>query len=347
MVEEESGVKPQPTKYCPDFIGRPAFADNEKPQRQRRLTTSLAAVGCRSFQCTVSSLPNASNCALMSLLAFIGGTGFDLRGADSPFSNARDEQVSTRFGVASLTRAVLSEREIVFLHRHARPDDPSVKDVPPHRINYRANIASLKILGVTGVLASTAVGSLRRDWRPGTLVCLDNFLDLTTNRARTFFDNHAVHIDASHPYCADLRRLLLEAAAREGVSMHDGGVYAGMDGPRFETAAEIRMLQTLGADVVGMTGTTEATLAREAEISYASVSIVTNLAAGLLPQPLTQEEVMVAMQAALPRLARVFLSAAREYRDYATRPSRTATREFVTESYDPMNEIMEASNYGG
>lgn len=276
----------------------------------------------------------------MSLLAFIGGTGFDLRGADSPLSHARDEQVSTRFGTASLTRAVLNEREIVFLHRHARPDDPQIKDVPPHRINYRANVAALKIIGVTGVLASTAVGSLKREWTPGTLVCLDNFFDLTTNRARTFFDNRAIHIDATHPYCADTRHLLLEAAAREGIAIHDGGVYAGMDGPRFETAAEIRMLQTMGADVVGMTGTTEATLAREAEISYASVSIVTNLAAGLLPQPLTQEEVLDAMQAALPRLARVFLSVAREYRDFAARPSRLATREFALDGYEPMSEIV-------
>jgi len=276
----------------------------------------------------------------MSLLALVGGTGFDLRGPDSPFSDARDEQIPTRFGAASVTKARLEGRDIVFLHRHARPDNPSQKDVPPHQINYRAGIAALKMLGVTGIFASTAVGGLKRDWPPGTLVCMDNFLDLTTNRARTFFDQRAVHIDATHPYCGDLRRMLLDAAKRENIELHDGGVYAGMDGPRFETAAEIRMLQTLGADVVGMTGTTEATLAREAEISYAGVSIVTNLAAGLLPHPLTHEEVLSAMNATLPQLARLFLSAARDYRDVATRPSRTATRAFVTKDYDPMSEII-------
>ena len=276
----------------------------------------------------------------MSLLAFIGGTGFDLRGPDSPFDSPYDAQIETRFGLASLTRAFLDDIEIVFLHRHARPDEPLVKDVPPHRVNYRANIAALKKIGVTGIFASTAVGSLRRQWTPGTLVCLDNFLDLTTNRARTFFDSRAVHADFTRPYCEDLRQLLLEAGGRENIEVQNGGVYAGMDGPRFETAAEIKMLQTLDADVVGMTGTTEATLAREAEISYAGVSIVTNLAAGISDQPLTQEEVLDVMHQALPRLGRLFLAAARNYQDDPTRLSRRTTREFVSPDYDPTSEII-------
>ena len=280
----------------------------------------------------------------MSLLALVGGTGFDLRGAESPFADARDERVETRFGSAHVTRARLDERDIVFLHRHARPDDPQKTDVPPHRINYRAQMAALKTLGVTGIFASSAVGSVRPQWAPGTLVCLDNFLDLTTNRTRTFFDERAIHIDATHPYCAEMRRMLLDAARAEEIELHDGGVYAGMDGPRFETAAEIRMLRVLGADVVGMTGTTEATLAREAEISYAGVSIVTNFAAGILEQPLTQAEVTDAMRAKLPMLGRLFLRAAREYRDFATRPSRTTTREFVRDGYDPGWEIVASSN---
>lgn len=278
----------------------------------------------------------------MSLLALVGGTGFDLRGDDSPLSSPSDSLVRTRFGFASVTRAFLDDQEVVFLHRHARPDNPSVKDVPPHLVNYRANIAALKKIGVTGIFASTAVGSLRREWTPGTLVCLDNFLDYTTNRARTFFDARAVHIDATFPYCPDLRALLLEAAKREQIELQNGGVYAGMDGPRFETAAEIRALRTLGADVVGMTGTTEATLAREAEISYAGVSIVTNLAAGILAQPLTQAEVMDAMHANLPHLGRLFLSAARQYKDDETRLSRRTTREFASADFEPTNEIIGA-----
>jgi 5'-methylthioadenosine phosphorylase len=122
----------------------------------------------------------------MSLLSFIGGTGFDLRGDDSPFSSPSDSVIRTRFGPASITRAYLDDQEVVFLHRHARPDEPHIKDVPPHRLNYRANIAALKFIGVTGIFASSAVGSLRPEWVPGTLVCLDNFMDYTTNRNRTF-----------------------------------------------------------------------------------------------------------------------------------------------------------------
>ena len=276
----------------------------------------------------------------MSLLAFIGGTGFDLRGENSPFSSPSDSVISTRFGSSSVTRAFLDDQEIVFLHRHARPDNPFIKDVPPHRVNFRAHLAALKTIGVTGIFASTAVGSLRPEWTPGTLVCLDNFLDFTTNRARTFFDARAVHIDATFPYCPDLRSLLLDAAKRENIELQDGGIYAGMDGPRFETAAEIRALTALGADVVGMTGTTEATLAREAEISYAGVSIVTNLAAGIGDQPLTQEEVMDAMHANLPKLGRLFLSAAKNYRDDVNRLSRRTTREFATDEFEPENEIV-------
>lgn len=276
----------------------------------------------------------------MSLLAFIGGTGFDLRGAGSPFSSPSDSVVQTRFGPASVTRAFLDDQEIVFLHRHARPDAPDIKDVPPHRVNYRANIAALKTLGVTGIFASSAVGSLRRDWTPGTLVCLSDFMDFTSNRARSFFDGRAVHIDATRPYCADLRALLMEAAQRENIALHDGGVYAGTDGPRFETSAEIRAYGILGADVVGMTGTTEATLAREAEISYAGVSIVTNLAAGVLDQPLTLEEVLDAMHATLPMLEQLFLAAAKHYWDDPMRLSRRTTREYRTSDFEPMGEII-------
>lgn len=276
----------------------------------------------------------------MSLLAFIGGTGFDLRGAASPFASPRDESIETRFGVAHVTHAELNGKPVVFLHRHARPDHPSFKDVPPHKINYRANIAALKQLGATAILASTAVGSLRSEWTPGTLVCLDNFLDLTTNREKTFFDTRAVHVDLTHPYCGSLRELLLQTAQRENIELKDGGVYGCADGPRFETAAEIRVYQKWGVDVVGMTGAPECALAREAEICYAGVSIVTNQAAGISPHPLTHMEVMEEMKSVLPVLARLFLATARVYQDDPTLPARRATRDFVTDDYDPSSEIV-------
>ena len=276
----------------------------------------------------------------MSLLAFIGGTGFDLRGANSPFSDSRDETIATRFGVAHVTRARLDGKPVVFLHRHARPDNPARKDVPPHQINYRANIAALKHLGATAILASTAVGGLRREWKPGTLVCLDNFLDMTTNRAKTFFDKRAVHIDVTQPYCQNLRELLLRRAEDEAIELSDSGVYGCTDGPRFETAAEIRVYQSWGVDVVGMTGAPECALAREAEICYAGVSIVTNLAAGISPHPLTHMEVTQEMNLALPKLAQLFLATARAYQDDPALPARRATRDFVTDDYDPTSEII-------
>jgi 5'-methylthioadenosine phosphorylase len=267
-----------------------------------------------------------------NLLAIIGGTGIDLRGADSPLSNARDEIVETRWGRAIVTRAQLDGREILFLHRHAASSLDNSKAqgaaIPPHRINYRANIAALKKLGATAIFASTAVGSLRREWVPGTLVLLDQFLDFTTARAKTFFDEQAVHIDVTEPYCARGRSQLLNAANGLNLDIQNGGTYACTDGPRFETPAEIHAYQMWGADVVGMTGVPEVVLAREANISYSGVSIVTNFAAGISPQPLTQAEVLNAMRTALPQVVGLFLAAARDYEDDSSTQSRRATEEF-------------------
>jgi len=274
------------------------------------------------------------------LLAIIGGTGIELRDASSPLSDVRDEAVTTHWGTAHVTLARLDGRDLVFLHRHANPDDPTHRHTPPHRINYRANIAALKKLGVTGILASTAVGSLRSEWAPGTFVLLDQFIDTTTNREKTFFDKRAVHIDVTEPYCPRLRTLLTNAAKQLEVALHDGGTYLCTDGPRFETPAEIRMYAAWGADVVGMTGVPEATLAREAGIAYAGVSIITNAAAGLLPQPLTQAEVLDAMKVALPQVVELFLTAARGYSDDPEAPSRTATAEYARVGFDPDDVIV-------
>lgn len=274
-------------------------------------------------------------------LAIIGGTGVDLKGENSPLRDARDEVVETRWGRTQLTRALLDGREIVFLQRHAASalsvlalsgESGATKiagaAIPPHHVNYRANIAALKKIGVTAILASTAVGSLARDFPSGTLLLLDQFIDATTNRAKTFFDDRAVHIDMTEPYCARLRSLLLLTAVDLGLNLVERATYLCSDGPRFETAAEIRAYAAWGADVVGMTGVPECTLAREANISYAGVSIVTNLAAGISPSPLTQAEVLDAMRVSLPQLTTLFLAAAREYRDDSSTQSRRATAEF-------------------
>ena len=269
-------------------------------------------------------------------VAIIGGTGLDSLD-NFLLRNQCDERISTRWGSALVTRATLETdgeaREIIFLHRHAAPDDSG--RVPPHRINYRANIAALKRLGVTAIFASTAVGSLKREYPPGTLILLDDFLDCTSQRDKTFFDKHPVHVDVTQPYCPHARQNLLNAAQNLNLPLRDGGTYLCADGPRFETPAEIKLYASWGADVVGMTGVPEVVLAREANISYAGVSIVTNLAAGISDAPLTQSEVLEAMKKALPQVSQLFLAAAQLYRDDPQVLARRATREFATTSFDP------------
>lgn len=275
------------------------------------------------------------------MLAIIGGTGVDLRGADSPLTNAREEVVHTRHGAALVTLGSFSGCDIVFLHRHTNPEAAPgpASHVPPHCINYRANIAALKKLGVTAILASTAVGGMRREWPPGTLVLLDQFVDTTSGRHKTFFDVGAVHVDVTTPYCLALRGLLLGSSAQLGLELKDGGTYVCCDGPRFETPAEIRVYSQWG-DVVGMTGVPEVVLAREAGISYAGVSIVTNFAAGISELPLTQAEVVETMCHSLPKVVDLFLHAALNYRSDAALPSRNATLEFSSAHYDPNSFII-------
>jgi 5'-methylthioadenosine phosphorylase len=149
-----------------------------------------------------------------------------------------------------------------------------------------------------------------------------------------------VHIDVTQPYCPHARSFL-HAAARQGeIALQNGGTYLCTDGPRFETPAEIRVFAGWGADVVGMTGVPEATLAREAQISYAGVSIVTNLAAGISPEPLTQGEVLEAMRTAMPQVSQLLLQSALAYEDDPQVLARRSTREFATPSFEPDSLIV-------
>lgn len=169
-------------------------------------------------------------------------------------------------------------RDVVFLPRHG-----AGHTVPPHRINYRANIHALKTLDVTAVLAMATVGGISTAAKPGSLMVPDQILDYTYGRAHTFFDGedgHVAHVDMSEPYCEGLRRHLLAAGAEEGLSVIGSGTYAATQGPRFETPAEIRRLEQDGADVVGMTGMPEAALARELQLAYAALAVIVNPAAG-------------------------------------------------------------------
>jgi len=217
-------------------------------------------------------------------LALIGGSGFQrLPG----FEVERSAPAATPFGDASdaLQFGNLGGRAWVFLRRHG-----AGHHIPPHRVNYRANLWALREAGASRVIACAAVGGIAPGLAVGGIVVPDQLIDATWGRAHTYFDGGhngsegpagaLQHIDFSRPYSADLRAEILTAAARAGVDAADGGVYAVTQGPRLETAAEIDQLERAGASVVGMTGMPEAALARELGLDYATIAIVVNPAAG-------------------------------------------------------------------
>lgn len=224
-------------------------------------------------------------------LAIIGGTGvYD----PNMLENIREEEVISRYGDVKVVIGSYCGREVAFMPRHG-----SNHSVPPHKINYRANIWGLKKLGVEKIIATAAVGSLNHDMKPGEFVLVDQFLDFTKGREQTFYEGGAegfVHIDMTYPYCPDLREVLRQAGGGLGVQVHPSGTYVCTEGPRFETAAEIKMYARLGGDLVGMTSVPEVVLAREAGICYATIAMVTNFAAGISPNLLTHDEVVEMMK---------------------------------------------------
>ena len=207
----------------------------------------------------------------MSLkIALIGGTGlYSLEFLD----NVEILKVSTIYGETKIRKATVNNSEVFFLPRHG-----SKHSVPPHLINYRANIAALKFVGVEKVFATAAVGSLNRKMPPGSIVIIDQFIDQTGRRPSTFYDGDnspVVHTDFTEPYCPVLRRLLIDECRKAGYTYFDQGTYVATEGPRFETPAEIRAYRHLGGDLVGMTNVPEVVLAREAGLCYATVALVT------------------------------------------------------------------------
>lgn len=211
------------------------------------------------------------------MLAIIGGSGLtQLANLDV----TRREVVRTPYGEPSgpLTFGRLAGRDLVFIARHGYGHT-----IPPHRVNYRANIAALRSVGASRVVSVASVGGIRPDLVPGILVIPHQIIDYTAGRPSTFFDGHdgqVRHIDFTEPYDTSLRTALLVAAKRAGQAVVDGAVYAATQGPRLETAAEINRLERDGADVVGMTGMPEAVLSREAGLAYAAINVVANHAAG-------------------------------------------------------------------
>lgn len=218
--------------------------------------------------------------------AVIGGSGvYDLELLDQVSTHT----VQTPYGDVTFRHGKLHGEPVFFLARHG--EDHSL---PPHRVNYRANIYALAELGVKRVIATNAVGSLRERMMPGHFVLPDQFLDFTRARPATFFDrgDRVVHVDVTEPYCPVLRRQLAEVARPLGLIVHEGATYVCTEGPRYETPAEIRMFAAMGGDLVGMTSVPEVVLAREAGLCYASVCLVTNYAAGIAGHPVSHEDIL-------------------------------------------------------
>lgn len=231
-------------------------------------------------------------------LAVIGGTGlYQLAGLE----DVELHQPVTRYGAPSgpVRVGMLGGRRVAFLARHGE-----AHSVPPHLVNYRANLAALHALGATRVLALNTVGGITERFGPRVLACPDQLIDYTWGRVSTFCEEpgtEVLHVDMGDPYTPALRREVLAAASRAGVALVDGGCYGATQGPRLETRAEIARMRRDGCDLVGMTGMPEAGLARELGLDYACLAIVANWAAGAGPDPdevITLDDVLANVAAA-------------------------------------------------
>lgn len=213
------------------------------------------------------------------MIGIIGGSG--VYEITSKADSVTKKIINTNYGNVEISLLDIFGKKVAFLPRHA-----SGHSIPPHKINFRANIDALKNIGVTHIIATNSVGSMNTNMPPGSFVIPNDFLDFTENRKKTFYEDKVVHVDVTEPYCPNLRDIL----AKSG-NVILGGTYVCTQGPRFETPAEIKMFKLLGGDIVGMTGLPEVVLAREREMCYNSICIVSNYASGISEKELTIDEV--------------------------------------------------------
>jgi len=230
------------------------------------------------------------------MIAIIGGSGLnELQG----FNLISRESITTAYGTEPVlvSRGYLQGVEVCFLARHGEGHT-----IPPHRINYLSNIAALKQLHVKAVIAVNAVGGIHPKIGPGIIAIPSQIIDYSWGREHTIFDGRAdvvTHVDFTDPYDKKLRHLLLSAAQTKGLSVWPQGVYGCTQGPRLESAAEVRRLLQDGCDMVGMTGMPEAALAREVEIPYACIALSVNWAAGISDQLITMESIYAVLDSGM------------------------------------------------
>jgi len=238
----------------------------------------------------------------VSRLAVIGGSGFAaMRG----LKIIGRDQPDTPFGPPSapVVRGVFGDGGLLFLPRHGADHS-----IPPHRIDYRANIWALHACGADRIVGLAAAGGIGGAFGPGVLAVPDQIIDYTYGRAHSFHDldeGEFLHIDFTAPYCEELRRALLDAASDAGLDLVDGGTYGVTQGPRLETAAEVLRLERDGCDLVGMTGMPEAALARELGLCYACFAFVVNWAAGKAQGGIRMDEIEANIVACSTRIERI------------------------------------------
>ena len=236
----------------------------------------------------------------MTRLAIIGGTGLTQLG---DLTLIKREQLATPYGApsADFITGELNGKEVIFLARHGNPHT-----LAPHKINYRANIWGLKQLGVEQIIAVAAVGGISDAMAPAHIAIPDQIIDYSHGRLHTFFDDEnypVTHIDFTYPYHQKLRSALITAAAKADINITPIGTYGCAQGPRLETAAEIKRMEQDGCDIVGMTGMPEAALAKELGIDYAAVAVIANWAAGKTGAEITMAEIERHLQVGMAKLA--------------------------------------------
>jgi 5'-methylthioinosine phosphorylase len=239
----------------------------------------------------------------MTQLAIIGGSGLTKMDA---LEITRREVVSTPFGEASspLIHGCFNGLDIVFLPRHG-----AGHTIPPHKINYRANIWALNHIGVDYIIGMATVGGIREDMAPETIAIPNQIIDYTWGRGNTFFENdlsEVTHIDFTEPYCQKLREALISAAHAAALDIKTNATYGATQGPRLETAMEIKRMQNDGCDLVGMTGMPEAALAKELGLCYAHCSVVANWAAGIGAEPITMKDIEASMRKGMDNVYALF-----------------------------------------
>ncbi len=246
------------------------------------------------------------------MVGIIGGSGvYDIDWLEFAWESVE----KNKYGEAIAKTGKLDDKEVVFIARHGMGHS-----LMPSAINYRANIRAMRDLGVTDIVATYAVGGIDPRFLPGDFAIPDQFIDFTWGRESTFFDreNEVVHTDMTEPYSRKLQGMIKRVLGSMHERFYDDQVYICTPGPRFETTAEIRAFRALGATLVGMTGVPEVALSRELGMSFASIAVITNLAAGVSPFPLSHEEVLEIFSQRIKVLSSVLKEVARKANDDPT-----------------------------